>query len=58
MPHPGWGSGSRSDDLYQVHLESVAQDVCDELMNPYDRDSMICAGDVASGGRDTCQVSP
>ena len=58
IPHLGWGDGSGSNDLYQVHLELVAQDVCDDAMNPYDQDKMICAGDVANGGRDTCQVSP
>ena len=56
IPYPGWGSGSGSTDLYQVHLELVAQSDCDSALDTYDEDVMICAGDVRSGGRDTCQV--
>ena len=56
IPYPGWGSGSGSTDLYQVHLELVAQSDCDNALDPYDEDVMICAGDVRNGGRDTCQV--
>ena len=42
--------------MYQVHLELVAQSDCDNALDPYDEDVMICAGDVENGGRDTCQV--
>ena len=56
ISNPGWGSGSESTDLYQVHLELVAQSDCDNALDPYDEDVMICAGDVENGGRDTCQV--
>ena len=59
----GWGRGSGSNDLYQVHLELVNQSVCDNLLNPtpgmfseFDPELMICAGDVENGGRDVCQV--
>ena len=61
---PGWGDGSGSETLYQVHLEILNQTVCDTLLNPdpgvfyeFDPEVMICAGDVENGGRDACQVS-
>ena len=63
IPCLGWGHGSGSNDLYQVHLNLVNQSMCDNLLNPYpgpysqfDQDLMICAGDVENGGRDTCPV--
>ena len=61
MSHVGWGAGSGSNYLYQVHLELVNQSVCDDLLNindmtEFDPDVMICAGDVENGGRDSCQV--
>ena len=63
IPNLGWGTGSGSNDLHQVHLELVNQSVCDELLNPnpeveqpFDTDQMICAGNVENGGRDTCFI--
>ena len=57
----GWGRGSESHDLYQVHLELVNQDVCNNLLNTdrsfFEPQVMICAGDVENGGRGTCSVS-
>ena len=60
---PGWGDGSGSATLYQVHLELLNQTVCDNLLNPtpgmfskFNPELMICAGDVENGGRDVCQV--
>ena len=59
----GWGRGSGSNDLYQVHMELVNQSVCDNLLIPNPRsqfefyqDVMICAGDVENGGRSVCSV--
>ena len=53
----GWGRGSGSDDLYQVHLKLVNQNLCDTLLRPtFDPNVMICAGDVLNGGRGICSV--
>ena len=63
IPCLGWGHGSGSNDLYQVHLELVNQGVCNNLLNSnprvqgqFDQNLMICAGDAENGGKDTCQV--
>ena len=63
IPCLGWGLGSGSNDLYQVHLPLVNQSVCNNLLNPnhkvklnFLQDLMICAGDVENGGISTCQV--
>ena len=53
----GWGTGSDSNDLYQVYLELVPQGTCDHELSRYVNETMICAGNVANGGRDTCQVA-
>ena len=53
----GWGTGSNSNDLYQVYLGLVRQDTCDQELILYVNETMICAGNVANGGRDTCQVA-
>ena len=52
----GWGSGSFSLYLYQVHLEMLSQETCAREINEFVDETMICAGDVQNGGRDTCQV--
>ena len=52
----GWGTGSDSNDLYQVHLALVPQGTCDQELRRYVNETMICAGDVENGGRDTCRV--
>ena len=60
MPHLGWGDGSGSDNLYQVHLELLNQSVCDNLLGDrgdFDPEVMICAGDAENGGRSPCHVS-
>ena len=57
-PYLGWGRGSGTNTLYQVHLELVNQSVCDtQLGGRFDPELMICAGDVENGGRDACGVS-
>ena len=54
----GWGLGSRSFALHQVHLELLNQSVCDTIFGrSFVQDLMICAGDVEAGGRDTCSVT-
>ena len=56
--HPGWGEGSESDNLYQVHLQLVNQSICNHFLQLFfDEDSMICAGDAETGVRSTCEVS-
>ena len=55
----GWGRGSGSRDLHQVHVELVNQSVCADLLDTtraFNPDLMICAGNVEAGGRDTCSV--
>ena len=63
IPSLGWGRGSGSDALYQVHVELVNQSVCATIYNDgfpgnkFRQEKMICAGDVQNGGRDACGVS-
>ena len=57
----GWGAGSGSRNLYQVHLELVEQSLCKRIYNfggvtRFDQDLQICAGDIQNGERDTCFV--
>ena len=53
----GWGTGSNSDHLYQVHLEWVEQVVCQEILgSAFVPEDMVCAGPI-NGGRSTCHVS-
>ena len=55
--HPGWGEGSESDNLYQVHLQLVNQSICNHFLQPFfDEDLMISAGDAETGVRSTCRV--
>ena len=63
IPCLGWGHGSGSNDLHQVHLQLVNQSVCHNLLNPnpkvkliFHQDLMICAGDIENGGRGICKV--
>ena len=63
IPCPGWGRGSGSSNLYQVHLEILNQSVCEQLYpetrnwDPiFDQDHMICTGDFENGGRGVCPV--
>ena len=64
ISHIGWGLGSCSDNLYQVHLELRNQSDCDSLLNDYfyfypnifHPELIICAGDVVNSNRSVCSV--
>ena len=58
IPSLGWGAGSGSRNLYQVHLELVEQSLCRRIYTfaRFDQDLQICAGDFQNGGRTTCFV--
>ena len=61
IPSLGWGAGSGSRNLYQVHLELVEQSLCKRIYNfggvtHFDQDLQICSGDFQNGGRSTCFV--
>ncbi len=56
----GWGAtsetGFSSDDLLWVDVPIVSDAACDaSISGPINDPIMICAGDLASGGRDSCQ---
>ena len=57
----GWGDtsfgGSTSDVPMQVDVPVVPHDACAEAYPPGEifEDEMICAGDLANGGIDSCQ---
>ena len=62
IPSSGWGAGSGSRKLHQVHLDLVKQSVCNRTftfgaVTLFDPDLQICAGDIQNGERDTCSVS-
>ena len=57
----GWGVGSGSHNLHQVHLELLSQSDCENILDfnfldSFNQDVMICAGDVENGERDVCPV--
>ena len=61
IPSPGWGAGSGSRNLYQVHLELVEHSICNRIftfgaVTILDQNFQICAGDIQNGERDTCPV--
>ena len=60
IPSSGWGDGSGSRNLYQVHLELVNR-ICNRIytfgnVTIVDTDLQICAGDIQNGERDICPV--
>ena len=62
ISYAGWGIGSRSFNLYQVHLEYLNQSECRNVIGQFpedfDPEQKICAGNLEPGEeRGPCEVS-
>ena len=58
MTVSGWGTlssgGNQPGVLHSVDVPGITNDQCDRLLSGVD-DTMLCAGNVANGGVDSCQ---